>query len=195
MDYQRHYDALIKRAQSRAIDGYAERHHILPRCLGGSDDPENIAALTPEEHYVAHQLLVKIHPHEAKMVFAALAMTRGRPSNKRYGWLRRLFAVRISEIHKGKPKPPMTDEHRRNIGLGQLGRIRGPHSDQHKARLSAAHTGKTLTDEHRAKLAAAKLGTKRAPYPSHTCPSCGTVGSGGSMKRWHFDNCKVVAYG
>lgn len=224
MDYKRHYDALIKRAQTRTLDGYVERHHILPRCMGGSDDPDNIATLTPEEHYVAHQLLVKIHPDEAKMVFAALAMTRGRSGNKRYGWLRRLFAQRISEINKGKPKPPMTEEHRRNIGLAQLGRIRGPHSDCHKARLSQAHTGKTLTAEHRAKLAEAKVGKKQslefverrvgktrgkprqfteehmanviaASRRVQTCPHCEKTGIGSSMNRWHFDNCKVAAHG
>ena len=27
--------------------------------MGGTDDEENLVELTPEEHYVAHQLLVK----------------------------------------------------------------------------------------------------------------------------------------
>lgn len=48
-----------------------------------------------------------------------------------------------------------------------------------------------LTQEHRAKLAAVKLGIKRDPYALMTCPHCGKTGGGGTMKRWHFDNCKV----
>lgn len=29
-------------------------------------------------------------------------------------------------------------------------------------------------------------------YENQTCPHCGKVGSGGNMKRYHFDNCKKV---
>lgn len=45
MDCAAHYGRLIKRAQTRSIDGYTERHHITPRCLGGTDDPTNIVRL------------------------------------------------------------------------------------------------------------------------------------------------------
>lgn len=193
MDYRAHYAKLIERSQSRLIVGYFERHHIIPRCIGGSDDPENIAHLTPEEHYVAHQLLVKIHDGNSKMIFAALAMTRGRPGNKRYGWLRRKFAVSMSAVWLGKTRAPFTDEHRQRIAASQIGRVRGPHSDDHKARLSSAHQGKTLSAEHRAKLSVAHAGVKRNPYQKKTCPCCGYVGAGGSMSRWHFDNCKRQA--
>lgn len=62
MNYQKHYELLIERAKSRTLAGYFERHHIIPKCMGGSDEPENIANLAPEEHFVAHQLLVKIYP-------------------------------------------------------------------------------------------------------------------------------------
>ena len=33
------------------------RHHIIPRHMGGTDDPENLVFLTPEEHAKAHQEL------------------------------------------------------------------------------------------------------------------------------------------
>jgi len=33
------------------------KHHIIPRHVGGSDDPSNIAHLTPEEHAQAHKKL------------------------------------------------------------------------------------------------------------------------------------------
>jgi len=31
--------------------------------MGGSDDKSNLVDLTPEEHFLAHQLLLKIHRH------------------------------------------------------------------------------------------------------------------------------------
>lgn len=89
MDYKEHYNRLIARGLSRTFDGYTERHHILPRCLGGTDEPQNLVRLTAEEHYVAHQLLIRIHPNSHKLVNATMMMCAARPTNKVYGWLRR----------------------------------------------------------------------------------------------------------
>ena len=38
---------------------YTERHHIVPRHDGGSDDPENLIELLPEEHYWVHLIRYK----------------------------------------------------------------------------------------------------------------------------------------
>ena len=103
MDYAAHYDRLILKARFRTeISGYYERHHVTPKCLGGSDAVENLVNLTPEEHYVAHQLLVKIHPHHYGIAYAAMLMSRkgrgnGRVGNKFYGWLKVRFSKLKSE--------------------------------------------------------------------------------------------------
>ena len=47
-----------------------ERHHIVPRCVGGSDNLFNLGDLTPREHYIAHKLLAEALPHEEKIVCA-----------------------------------------------------------------------------------------------------------------------------
>lgn len=91
MNYCKHYELLISRANGRALEMPFERHHIIPRCLGGKDNEANIATLTPEEHYVAHQLLVKMYPAEVKLVYAANMMCVNRRSNKLYGWLKRRY--------------------------------------------------------------------------------------------------------
>jgi hypothetical protein len=62
MNYKKIYDNLISKGRNRVLNCYVERHHIIPKCMGGTDDEENLVELTPEEHYVAHQLLVKIYP-------------------------------------------------------------------------------------------------------------------------------------
>jgi hypothetical protein len=92
MNYQRIYDRLIDRAVGRTIDTYYEVHHIIPRCLGGNDTADNLVKLTPEEHYVAHQLLAKIYSTDQRLLYAAVMMCVNRPSNKLYGWLRRKLA-------------------------------------------------------------------------------------------------------
>ena len=94
MDYLKIYDKLIERARTRKLNIYVERHHIIPVCMNGSDDPENLVELTPEEHYVAHQLLVKIHPDNDKLVYAVHMMCMPRPgrmNNKLHGWLKRKY--------------------------------------------------------------------------------------------------------
>ena len=94
MKYDRHYETLISRARNRAPnpDEYYETHHVIPRCLGGTDESKNLVQLTPEEHYTAHLLLIRIYPDSDSLVFAASMMTvsmNGKRNNKLYGWLRR----------------------------------------------------------------------------------------------------------
>jgi hypothetical protein len=75
MNYQKIYDDLIDRARGRVIEEYTEKHHVVPRCMGGNNAKINLVRLTPEEHYLAHQLLVKIHPEHHGLIKAALRMT------------------------------------------------------------------------------------------------------------------------
>lgn len=104
MNYQLHYDRLIIRAPKvKPIGIYTEKHHIIPRCMGGIDESSNYVYLTPEEHYVAHQLLVKIVPGHKGLLLAAHMMTvctrisKGRANNKLYGWLNRKHIVDLKE--------------------------------------------------------------------------------------------------
>jgi len=71
--YSRWYEALISKAQNRTIEGYVEKHHIIPRSFGGSNNKDNIVSLTAREHYIAHALLWKMNfagTHNSKMAFA-----------------------------------------------------------------------------------------------------------------------------
>ena len=40
---------------------YYEKHHILPKSLGGSNDETNLVKLTAREHFICHWLLVKMY--------------------------------------------------------------------------------------------------------------------------------------
>jgi len=50
--YTRWYEMLTERAKTRTLTGYIERHHILPRSLGGDDTDGNVVALTAKEHFI-----------------------------------------------------------------------------------------------------------------------------------------------
>lgn len=62
MNYQKIYDQLInKRIKQPYKCDYHEKHHILPKSCGGSNDKSNIVYLSAREHYIAHLLLVRIY--------------------------------------------------------------------------------------------------------------------------------------
>ena len=79
MDYQKIYNALISfrlmNPLKKSKEFYTEIHHIIPSCLGGSDDPSNLLRLTGREHFVAHRLLAKIHPNCRGLILAVFQMS------------------------------------------------------------------------------------------------------------------------
>lgn len=104
MNYIKHYNILIERARNRAIDGYVENHHVIPKCIDKSKMNKETVKLTAREHYVAHQLLIKIYPDVKGLVYATIAMlgsghSFGRKSsnNKIYEWLR----IKNAEAKRG----------------------------------------------------------------------------------------------
>ncbi len=135
MNYEAHYNTLIERAQTRLLECYTEQHHVIPVCMGGSNDDDNLVRLTPEEHYVAHQLLVKMCPNEPKLVYAAHMMGGTRKGNKIYGWLKQEYAKTVSEQKMGVP---LSEEHKAKIGEGGRGR---KHSAATKAKMSISSKG------------------------------------------------------
>lgn len=130
MDYEKHYNLLMERAkQRRSISGYSENHHIIPKCLGGDNSKENIVALTPEEHYIAHLLLAKLHG--GKLWFAANMMASR--NNKRYAWLRKRFAEENSKVHMGLRH---TEESKTKMSLARKGTSK---TNSHKYAIGEAH--------------------------------------------------------
>lgn len=79
MNYQKHYNNLMLKSRKRSVlpGIYVEMHHVIPKCLGGTNKSSNLVKLFPEEHIVAHLLLAKIHSNNDKIIFAAFCMTNG----------------------------------------------------------------------------------------------------------------------
>lgn len=63
MNYQKIYQDFIasRREREATIVGYSEKHHIVPKALGGGNEKENLIRLTPEDHFFVHLLLAKIY--------------------------------------------------------------------------------------------------------------------------------------
>lgn len=123
--YSKCYKAIIDRARSRnkPIE-YCERHHVLPKSLGGNVSKSNEVWLTGREHYICHLLLTKMVDgiNRRKMLYAFMLMsTHGLTKNdksrgfKKLGGrtfqkLREEFRAAISEDRKGKSKFSKTPE-------------------------------------------------------------------------------------
>ena len=158
MRYERIYAALIERSRGRNLSGYVEKHHILPVCLGGTDDSSNIVTLTAREHFVAHQLLVKINPGVPGLTFAAVMMRRrrviGKYASRKYEWIRQRSASERSSSLKGKSRPAAHMQAMWAAGRGV------PKSPEHRKKLSEANKGKKATDQQRARLSSINKGRK-----------------------------------
>lgn len=121
MNYQQIYNQLISKRQQEIPEGYTEKHHIIPKCLGGTNDKENLVKLTAREHFIVHQLLVKIYPENKNLILAVIRFSK--PINKFnigkskiYEWIRIECAKRASELMKGRI---FTEEHRKKISMFQ----------------------------------------------------------------------------
>ena len=163
-------------------------HHILPRHMGGTNDPSNLIELTVEEHAEAHRKLYEEYrrPQDKRAWLGLAKIMTGEeiikeiltsPKSEEH-------KRKISEAHKGKPKPWLIGT--RN-GAGNAGK---PKSEEHKRKIAKAHTGKVrgeFSEEWKQALKDAQ-----ASQPIRTCPHCGVTGKGANMTRYHFDKCKKV---
>jgi hypothetical protein len=113
MDYNKIYNKLIDRARDRSKDSnvYYEKHHIIPKSLGGSNNKTNLCFLTLKEHFFAHLLLTKIYPKSIEMQFALWNMCNVNPKRakeKRYVPCSRTYEQirrNYMDICKGKDHP------------------------------------------------------------------------------------------
>jgi hypothetical protein len=116
MNYSACYSRIIDRARSRLQESEYELHHIVPKCLGGSNTRSNLVRLTLKEHFVCHRLLVKMYQGEArqKMSFAYYRLcNRHRiTSGRAYQSAKLEVKNALSKIHKGKT---ISDSHKQAI--------------------------------------------------------------------------------
>lgn len=126
------------------LEGYCEKHHIIPRCLKGGNEATNIVRLTAEEHFVAHLLLTKMYPDKGRLASAVFLMsTRCNKekvkNNKFYGELKRRSALTISLANKGRipwnKDGTHSEESRKK--MSESGKKRAPISEETRAKLSA----------------------------------------------------------
>ena len=161
--YTKIYFSIINNAQSRTLlDIYCEKHHIIPKSLGGLNDSNNLVILTAREHYVCHLLLTKmtVGKDRTKMVYAAWRMCCNKNTNRNYKVTARVYQ-RIKEERSTHLKT-LVGEKNHNFGK-KTGRTSEHFTQEWRENLSKAKKGKTTwnkgiarTNEEKAKMSATR---------------------------------------
>ena len=172
--YYKWYNAIIQNSKNRTLPKNikSEMHHILPRSLGGSNEPENLARLTLKEHWVCHRLLVKFlsNPADIKKMYNALWMMLQKDYRK--------VNARIYKKVKEDVKP---------WNLGMKGSYPYPNkTPEHvKQYLSDLHKGKKRSEEDIVKM---KEGWKKRKAAGYT-----VWNKGKSMPGTRNIKCKFIS--
>lgn len=203
--YTEWYNSIIQHARDRVkFDGYGERHHVIPKSLGGSNDPTNLVLLTAREHFICHLLLVKMTTgdHKRRMANAAWGMATRRNkfqdkhpriTSRTYEFLKSNLKqspesnLARSKKLKGRKLGPMSDEHKKKLSR--------PKTVEHRKKLSEARLGKswgyTHSDETKKKMSTWQKGV---PKEKVMCENCGKEISQMNYARWHGPKCKNIQH-
>jgi hypothetical protein len=120
MNYKNIYDQFIadRRIKEATLTGYSEKHHIIPRSLGGDDSPENLIKLTAGDHYFAHLLLA--HSYGGRQWSGVYSMAKLHSKNHKRVYFLRRFVEKAREQSLGVNNPskmPHVKEMRRKFLL------------------------------------------------------------------------------
>ena len=108
-------------------DIYTHKHHIIPKHMGGTDDPSNLIELTVEQHAHVHKRLYELYGYwQDKLAWQGLAGIIGKEE----------IVYRIMQ------------ENGRRAGKAWLGKT---HTEEAKAKIRKATTGVRQSEETRAK--------------------------------------------
>ena len=171
--YTKWYFSIVKKSIETPVEGYSERHHIIPKCMGGSNHPGNLVRLSARQHFICHWLLTKMvdntnYKYKLWNAFSCM-LYRENKHHARYKVTGRVFenikksGARIKSLKfsgagnpqygkKGPLSPiygrKITAEHSTNMSLSRIGKKRSEESKEKQGRTTK---GRKQTPEHVAK--------------------------------------------
>jgi len=215
MNYAIIYNSIISNAQSQArVKGqgvYYEKHHILPKSLGGSNAIDNLVLLTAKEHFVAHHLLAKIHGGKMWYAFNLMCHAKSSPGQERN------YTVTPNQYNEAKThqrellSKRMTGKNNPMFGISRTPKqiekhresLRGfRHSEETRAKMRKNNAGKNNPMFGRAGKLAPNYGKKDSEETRDRrrtaflnvdkvkCQYCRREFFPSHLSRWHGENCK-----
>ena len=169
MNYLIIYNNLVAKRKLNKPNGYTEKHHIIPKSMGGLNSKENIVCFTAKEHFIAHRLLYKIYRNK-EMAFALNLMcsvknksqNRHKINSKQYQTIRADYIDTISGKNHPNYGTKLSEAAKKKISIntkkGMIGKeissgFKGhKHSDDFKQKLSLRNKGISRTDEDKLKI-------------------------------------------
>jgi len=159
-------------------------HHIIPKHMGGTDDPSNLIELTVEEHAEAHRKLYKEHGSIYDLVaWKALSGQITTDEARRLAVIATWTGREHTEEAKEKIREARLDQIPPNLGR--------KFSKEHRKKISERQKNIPKSYESNQKRSKTMSGIAK---PKVKCPHCGKEGGAPQMKQWHFDNCKRKAF-
>lgn len=115
---------------------YHERHHIVPKSVGGGNEEENLIDLFAREHFEAHRLLALENPENDNLIYAWGCMTWTKDKNQQrvkvtaeeYEEAKKIYSEMCSKRYAGENNPnygrkhteeekkKMSENHRKHFG-------------------------------------------------------------------------------
>lgn len=147
MLYKSRYDKLINYYKHNLPEGYVEKHHIIPKCLGGNNSIDNLILLPTRAHFIVHYLLYKAYPENKKLAHAFAMMSVCNKFQVRSSKLYEKSKIARSSALKGVPRPewvkqklrkpknnkenykkPKSESHAKNISNSLKGKKKNPNT-------------------------------------------------------------------
>lgn len=140
-------------------DEYHERHHILPKCMGGTNDEDNLIDLFAREHFEAHRLLALENPDNDKLVYAYTCMAflkndyehRYKLSPEEYEEARKIHAEMISNRYIGEGNPFYGKNH----------------TEKTRQKIRELNSGRVFSEETRKKMSESLSGERNPMFGKH----------------------------
>lgn len=170
------------------------KHHIIPRHMGGTDDPSNLISLTIEEHAEAHRLLWL--EHGSYYDYIAWQGLSKRMTNEQCRIKSVKYALtgrKQSDEHIAKRSAAMKKHHKIHGGT-TLGKKLGPASEERKRKISEANKGhkRRLGSKH-SNETKSKMSEAAKNRPLLKCPKCGKEMQKANLSRYHgLDGSKCI---
>lgn len=144
MDYLKIYESLIETSIKRPRPtGYTEKHHILPKSMGGTDLKENIAILSAREHFIAHLLLARIFNNREMWSAVYMMASTSLANSDRYTCTSKLYGLlreKASIYNSGEYSPnwglKRSEETKLKMAISKLGAL----NPMYGKKQSKAHT-------------------------------------------------------